>query len=480
METVNKEESYNKRLLCTVCFRGNEPNRKFCSYCWGRLVLAVEVSPDEEHTIISMVKVALLKNRLVVWGSFTAILLLAVFWAGFSFWNKDPHLGPASTAISSSSTLNEWSMQGRDIGRTGYYPGQVSLKGELAWQFDTDAPLKTTPAVAHNRAYLATGDGRMVALDASSGNVIWETKLTGPVDSSPAVAGELLFVGLRDSRIIALDTETGQVQWSYDTDNPISASPLVSKGVVYVGSGDRYMYALDAKTGQLRWRYRTMAWQGYSAALGNGIVAFSGADNKTYLTSAHNGARRLVFRVSKETRSGPVIRGNTVLVISPVLIRGGDNGALWAIDLRATQNSQEVWYRQWWTRFWFWGLAPAPPSPEGLIWRTTVQGALFHAPAVTEDTVFLGDHLGWLYAMDLITGEIQWQNNLESQPKSSPVVLGDTIFISTADYKIRALSVENGEEKWSFKANARISAPPAAAQGILYVTSEDGTLYALK
>ena len=69
------------------------------------------------------------------------------------------------------------------------------------------------------------------------------------MDSSPAVAGGVVFVGSYDGKVYALNASTGALIWSYTTGASVFSSPAVAGGVVYVGSDDRKVYALNASTG---------------------------------------------------------------------------------------------------------------------------------------------------------------------------------------------------------------------------------------
>lgn len=101
----------------------------------------------------------------------------------------------------------------RDPAHGAFVAGEAALPvGRLKWRFDTEAPILSSPAVVGNKVYLSTGDGRVLALDAASGNLLWEYGVGAPVNSSLAVAGNLVFVGLRDGRVLALNREVGEPQ----------------------------------------------------------------------------------------------------------------------------------------------------------------------------------------------------------------------------------------------------------------------------
>ena len=75
------------------------------------------------------------------------------------------------------------------------------------------------------------------------------TQTGSEVRSSPAVAGGVVYVGSGDGRVYALNATTGAQVWNYTTGSFVFSSPAVAGGVVYVGSFDYKVYALNATTG---------------------------------------------------------------------------------------------------------------------------------------------------------------------------------------------------------------------------------------
>jgi outer membrane protein assembly factor BamB len=66
------------------------------------------------------------------------------------------------------------------------------------------------------------------------------------VASSPAVAGGVVYVGSYDGKIYALDATSGLLIWDYQTDEKVVSSPAVADGEVYVGSYDHFVYAVGS------------------------------------------------------------------------------------------------------------------------------------------------------------------------------------------------------------------------------------------
>ena len=123
---------------------------------------------------------------------------------------------------------------------------EVTSRGVAAW---TDAAI-APGAPAARRLFLDTLDGRLIALDASSGELVPEFGDGGTIDltqgvgrvepgeyqvtSPPAVIGDLVIVGsaIGDNRAVesergvvrAYDARTGEMRWNWD---PIPRAPMI-------------------------------------------------------------------------------------------------------------------------------------------------------------------------------------------------------------------------------------------------------------
>ena len=152
--------------------------------------------------------------------------------------------------------------------------------------------------------------GQVFAIDASSGNIIWEytpsyageTLLNGNAYSpgsggrlpGVAVAEGKVFAGLPDGRLVALNQTTGSVVWennigSYKLGNRISTAPIYVDGMVIVGDGagdnggpDPNLTAYSAASGARIWSFNPIPQKGqpgyntWSNKDGNGSVAYGG------------------------------------------------------------------------------------------------------------------------------------------------------------------------------------------------------------
>lgn len=181
--------------------------------------------------------------------------------------------------------------------------------GALKWQRKTGGPLKATPTAGNGPLLYATGgNGAFYGVERATGRVRWRFQTLGGIlgerkydfadyhHSSPALAGDTLFFGSGDGRVYALNATTGDALWSYATRDIVHASPVVYAGKVFVGSFDGTLYTLDRRDGRLTWSFKSVGHRFFpkgemqgSPTVGNGLVYVGSRDYNLYALDAHGG-----------------------------------------------------------------------------------------------------------------------------------------------------------------------------------------------
>ena len=152
----------------------------------------------------------------------------------------------------------------------------------LAWYWDagTRRGLEATPIVADGVMF-TTGTWSVVwAHDAKSGELLWEYDPRVPrawgryaccdvVNRGVAAWKGKVYVGTLDGRLVALDAGTGEPVWEVSTTPPdraytITGAPRIVNGKVIIGNGGAeygvrgYITAYDAGSGAELWRFHTV------------------------------------------------------------------------------------------------------------------------------------------------------------------------------------------------------------------------------
>jgi outer membrane protein assembly factor BamB len=104
-----------------------------------------------------------------------------------------------------------------------------------------------SPAVGPENVYVSVKDGRVVSLDAVSGELLWESQVGGEITTGPVVAGDTVLVGTKKGHIAGIDTETGAKSWDFKTGNSeITGSPIVSGDMILAVARNGTLYAITA------------------------------------------------------------------------------------------------------------------------------------------------------------------------------------------------------------------------------------------
>jgi quinohemoprotein ethanol dehydrogenase len=184
-----------------------------------------------------------------------------------------------------------WFLDGADWRKSFYSPLEsINAKNAgkigFAWQFKTGTyrGMEATPVVVDGVMYVTGTWGVVYALNAVMGKLIWSfdprndgmagrVACCDVVNRGVAVWKGVVYVGSMDGRLFALDATTGRKIWVVDTiedhSQPYTSTgtPLIAGGavVIGIGGGDQgkggvrgYVTAYDLTTGAQVWRFHTV------------------------------------------------------------------------------------------------------------------------------------------------------------------------------------------------------------------------------
>jgi outer membrane protein assembly factor BamB len=115
---------------------------------------------------------------------------------------------------------------------------------KIAWHYEHPQrkfPFYSSAAVTSARVVIG-GRDKLVHGLTPNGKAAWTFTTRARVESSPAIAGDRVFVGSNDGRFYVLNLTTGAKLWEFDAGAPLSASPAIANGRIVIGSQDGRLY----------------------------------------------------------------------------------------------------------------------------------------------------------------------------------------------------------------------------------------------
>jgi len=316
-------------------------------------------------------------------------------------------------------------------------------------------------ALHNGRVFRGTCDGRLIALDARTGELLWKNVIAAPrlgeaTSSAPLAWGNKVFMGIAGSdvgargRVMAFDAMTGDEIWRFNTvpmGDEIGADTWlipetaktggggvwgamsldVSTGELFVPVGNPWpdldpsvrpgdnlftdsIVILDAQTGTLKWWHQVAPadWLDYDLAAAPALyrvgstdyMAIGGKDG--YLTVVSRDTQEMVFRTPVTTIDNPYDGpSRETMRICPGIAGGVEwNGpALDQVNGNLIVGAVDICFVM--------TLEDSEYTP----------GEINFGGTLAPD----GDSTGWITAVNQVTGEISWEYHTDY-----PVVAGIT------------------------------------------------------
>jgi len=380
--------------------------------------------------------------------------------------------------------VTTWPSFRGDRYNTGYARevAPTSSDPSVAWRYETDGPIWSSPAVVDGTVYIGSDDGGVYAIDAGSREKRWRYETDNRVEAAPAVAGDTVYVGSYDMGVYALDAASGQERWSRTLGGLIRGSPTVVDGIVYVAVGcynlacaqpateanapeTGWVYAFDAASGETVWQYEVGAEVVSTPAVAGGTAYVGASDGVLYAFDTGTGDVQWTYEATDMVWSSPAVAFDTVFV-------GDWNGYVHAVG---TATGEERW-------------------------RTDTDGQYISASvAVDDEAIYIGDtprnpiddpttNYASMFRLNRSDGEIEWEFETSvTEIGSSAVVTDEYLYFGThrqqdagPDVGVYALTTD-GQEEWYVEAGGMgVGSSPALIDGTLYFGGTDGSVYALE
>jgi outer membrane protein assembly factor BamB len=210
----------------------------------------------------------------------------------------------------------------------------------------------------------------------------------------------------------------------------VALRPAGDGNRIYAASRDGNVMALDPESGKPAWRTSLDVELSAGPGVGDGLVVVTSAEGAVIALDAGTGNERWRADVSGEALSQPVIKNEVVIILTiDNLLRG----------LSAFDGSER------------WVVEQSTP-------RLTMRGSA--TPAVVGNLVVAGFDNGRLAAVDIVSGNTEWEAMLSPPSGRSDLerladidgqisVVGQDVYAAGYQGRVAALASESGQVLWA-------------------------------
>ncbi len=283
-----------------------------------------------------------------------------------------------------------------------------------------------------------TGKSGILALSRHTGKILWNVPTRGEAMPTPVLSGGLVYAVTGDAHLYALSQKDGHELWRLALPGLVSmSSPNLFKGRLYMG-GMNSVFAVDLASKKVAWVWKEGAtFTDVPAAMaGNGYMIISGAKGpKQFLpdelrqygpTTQHRQFLyafapdgRLVWKVwlgdgqkiDHNSSGAPTVVGEHIYVGSPYTN---------LVTCHALRTGE-------------------------ILWRYQAGARVKGAPAVAHGRVYIGDAAGRVHVLDAAHGTLLGQRYLAKGAllPAGPIIINDTLFIGSHDGYVYAMPIQD-------------------------------------
>ena len=304
-----------------------------------------------------------------------------------------------------------------------------------------------------NTLSVASGDGTVAAIDATTGRDLWRTGVKAPLAAGVGSDGKLTAVVTRANELVALSA--GTEAWRQKLGAVAYAAPFVAGGRVFVLTADRAVSAFDGQTGRKLWTQQrpgeplVLRHAGVIMAVGDTLVV--GLSGRMVGLNPLNGSVRWEAPLASPRGINDVER---LVDLVGSVSRVGD-----VVCARAFQASV--------------GCVDAGRGV--VLWAKPANGA---EGVHGDDKLLFGTEAdGKVVAWRRDSGERAWvTDKLQYRGLSAPLALGRSVVVGDSTGLVHMLSREDGSmlNRLSTDGSPIVAAPVVAANTLVVVTRNGG------
>jgi len=349
----------------------------------------------------------------------------------------------------------------------------------------------------------------LYALNSVDGTVRWQTE----ADTYIVEAETVLVVDPREN-LLRLDPQNGSPLWQQPLPPGSTFTMLYLEGArVYAQrslSGSAQILAIDALDGSILWEHKARAVSWGALAMTEELLFYAHLDDRgtePYLTALDNQTGAVVWEVQfpEKLFDRPqlkLVEGQLYLLSELVkddhgqsILRAVDpvtGKVLWSFNEDQTLGS--ILYQVQNGRVYIGtaqkGLLALNSESGGVLWQTALPAAATYLEAI-EEILLVGMDESEIYALDIQTGQIKWQNAADLYLSKGHALLGDLkefltvrqniLYTAGRSPLVQAIDIKTGSDLWTWNHNNWYAYLPGAKyrlglvlQDRLFILGSDG------
>lgn len=214
--------------------------------------------------------------------------------------------------------------------------------GKKVWEYDSSLPVLTlrgtaNPVVDGETVIAAFGNGKLVAFEIATGLVRWEQRVAisqgrseieriVDIDGTPLLDEPLVYAVSYQGRLVAMESSSGRPLWRKEASSFVGLAE--GFGNIYVAEANGNVGAYTAQEGTLRWQQEDLAWRKLSSpATLSSYVAVADYDGYVHFLSQVDGHMVARTRVDSSGVRAPLLTYEGTLLVY------GNGGKLVALTI---------------------------------------------------------------------------------------------------------------------------------------------------
>ncbi|HDP70531.1 MAG TPA: hypothetical protein ENN38_06985 [Actinobacteria bacterium] len=319
------------------------------------------------------------------------------------------------------------------------------------WSYTVEGKTYSSPVAANKMVYFYSDAGIVHAIDALDGKSKWKHEIKPEpkekLGGSVTVEGGMVYAVLNDGRLIALNAFSGEVEWSYNKAAgriypPIAdyfyytAPVAINDNLVCLTAPDGTLHALD-KNGKQRWTYRPEnTFISSPPFIYENTVCAGAVDGTVCAVKANTGKPIWTFKCDDGIFFSPFVLNKTVYV-------GSKDKKIYALDVKKG----------------------------GLEWSYKLENEVGGPPTVLKDTAYVSSNNGELIALNATDGELKWVFYVKGFLVSSPILDDFVVYVGSNDGNFYALDSKSGDTFWVYDTEGYFVTHAAFAKEMIYVAA---------